>query len=587
MRTTLKMSSVLLWLACVVPAVADEFPLAAKSTTVVSAASNPIDQHVFPRLAELGIQPSAPSSDTDFLRRLHLTTVGQLPRPDEVRNFVGDARADKRQRKIDQLLSHQLHSAMWATRLCEWTGNSLQSLAADDDTKLQLSQLWHRWLRDRFARNEPYDQLVRSILTAQSREGTHIESWLAKEVEVTMAVRNSDPEAYAGRESLDLFWRRNDIQGKYPVREIGERIASAFLGIRINCARCHDHPFEPWTQQDYDSFISIFSQIRHDMSPELRREMSAQLAERRTRVANGEVVGEPLPRITEVYLVNRSKHADLPPPKALGGPAIDIHSRDPRAALMDWLADRSNPYFARNFVNRVWAYYFGRGLVEPLDGLSPNSQSAAYPALLDTLAEDFVASNYDVRQLERVILNSRLWQLSSKPNDTNWDDARYFSRSHVRLPPAEVVVDMWHAATGIEHDFGNDLFRGLHAVELGPDALAGNRWDSFLKLFGQPKRTDTCDCSPKNRPSVRQVLTLCSDSNMVADVSQGSLRSLLDGDLSDDQLLEDLFLQTLSRWPTDDELAAAAETYDTEDREPAWESVLWSLLNTQEFITIH
>lgn len=583
------MNSLLLLLACVVAAPENEAaaPVGSELTSNVVRDAKVIDRHVFARLAELGIEPSALSSDTDFLRRLSLTTIGQLPTPQEIRNFVADTQHDKRSRKIDELLRHDLHAAMWATRFCEWTGNSLDTLAADDETKLQLGQLWHRWLRDRFARNEPYDRFVRSIITAKSRNGTQVGEWLTKEVAVTMAVRQYDPTAYADRGSLDLFWRRADVQGQYPVREMAERVASTFMGVRINCARCHDHPFDQWTQEDYQSFVRIFEQVRHGMSPALRQAMSTRLAERRQRFANGDPVGPAMPRITEVYVTRLPDQTSQSQPKALGGPALVRDQRDLRVALMDWLADSQNPFFARNFVNRVWAHCFGRGLIDPLDGLTSASDGAAYPVLLDVLAERFATSGYDVRQLEMMILNSATWQLSSKPTTTNRDDKRYFSRSSVRLPPAEVVVDMWHAATGVQRDFGNEAFRGLHAVELGTDRLPDNRWDKFLTLFGQPKRADTCDCSPKDRPSVRQTLTLMSDPNLVTDISRGRLAKLLADEISDDELIEELFLRTLSRWPTQGERTAVIQACTAADRGVVWESVLWSLLNTQEFITIH
>lgn len=584
------MTSTLLMLVCVVaaPPNVDALPVEAASTSDAVHNANIVDGRVFPRLAELGIEPSAVSSDTVFLRRLSLTTIGQLPTPEEIRSFAADARDDKRTRKIDELLGHDLHAAMWATRFSEWTGNGLETLAADDEAKLQLSQLWHRWLRDRFARNEPYDRIVRSIVTARSRSNNlQVGEWVTKEAAMTMSIRRRDATAYADRESLDLFWRRTEIQGQYPVREIAERIASTFLGVRINCARCHDHPFDPWTQRDYEAFVRTFAQVRHDMSPELRQEISTRLAERRRRFANGEPAGPTMPRITEVYVTRLPEDANLPRPKALGGPDFDCDQHDLREALMDWMDDPQNPFFARNFVNRVWAHYFGRGLIEPLDGLTSQSGNASYPELLDSLAQRFVASGYDIRQLETLILNSRTWQLSSEPTASNRDDQRYFARAYVRLPPAEVVIDMWHAGTGIERDFGNEVFRGLHAIELGPDRLPDNRWDAFLTLFGQPKRANTCDCSPKSRPSVRQALTLMSDPKLIADVSRGSLARLLADEMSDDELLDELFLQTLSRWPTPEERSAVQQASAAADRRAAWESVLWSLLNTQEFITIH
>ncbi|MCA9185709.1 MAG: DUF1553 domain-containing protein, partial [Planctomycetales bacterium] len=450
----------------------------------------------------------------------------------------------------------------------------------------------------------PYDQVVRSIVVARSRGELPIGEWVDHEIARTNAIRGKQSDDNLKTPTLDLFWKRNDIQGDYPVRELAERVASTFLGVRINCARCHDHPFDEWSQADYQGFVRIFEQVRHDMSPELRREMSVRLTARRQRVAEGHPAGPPLPRLTEVYLVSLHDDNKAPTPKPLGGPDIDGELSDYRIPFADWMTSPQNRFFARNAVNRAWAFYFGRGLVEPLDGLTDDSDSIAYPKLLEELAQHFSASGYDIRELELLILNSRTWQLSSEqlPSeqlttqtgdgaDRHKGDNRYLSRADVRLPPAAVVVDMWHAATGIDHDFGDDRFRGRRAVEIGPDNLPNSRWDGFQNLFGRPKRSDTCDCSPKNRPSVRQALTLMSDPRLLADISRGKLARLLDSDISEDEKIDTLFLQTLSRWPTPEERAATrdslAGTADGEAMKLAWENVLWSLLNTQEFITIH
>ncbi len=584
------MIDALLAIACLVHSlpIADTTPaIAPLSTGVTACESNLIDQYVLGTLGELGIEPSALSSDTEFLRRLSLTVIGQLPKPEEIRSFVAEQRRDKRTRKIDELLNHDLHSAVWASRFCEWTGNSIESLAVDEEVAYQVGQLWHQWLRGRFARNEPYDRLVRSIITAQSRSVMSIGEWINEETAMVRAVRQRRDFTYADRATLDLFWKRTNVEDQYPVRELAERVASVFLGVRINCARCHDHPFDQWTQADYHGYVRIFEQVRHDMSPELRREFSRRLSERRRQFANGEQVGPPLPRITEVYLAPLSENDDRPAPKALGGPEFDVDTLDFRVALADWMIDEGNPFFARNVVNRVWAHYFGRGIVEPLDGLGSNNENIAYRELLDDLSKRFVASGYDVLKLELLILNSTTWQLSSIPNESNRGDDRYFSRAFVRLPTAETFVDMWHAATGIEPDLGNTLIRGLHAVEIGPDRLPKDRWDGVLKLFGQPDREETCDCSPRGRPGIRQTLALMSDPLLIADISRGRLAKLRTDDLTHDQTVDELFLSTLSRWPTGDERAAVRRASARSEKCDSWEGILWSLLNTQEFITIH
>ncbi|WP_425396490.1 DUF1549 and DUF1553 domain-containing protein [Aeoliella sp.] len=547
---------------------------------------NPIDEFVFASLQKHDIPPSEQSTDTEFLRRLSLTTIGQLPTPAEVRAFVADSHPDKRDRKIDELLRHDLHAAVWATEFCELTGSSSETLAGADDEKIDLAQMWHEWLRVRFAQNQPYDELVRAIVTATSRGESSVSDWIDEQAAITLAAREGTPTSYADRASLDLFWRRSDVEDKYPTREVAERIASRFMGVRINCARCHDHPFDQWTQEDYRGFSRIFERVRYGMSPELRREVAKRIQQRREALAAGDAAPPALPRLTEVYLADvESSFADVEA-TPLGGPPLDEGATDPRIEFADWLTHPENEFFARNFVNRVWDHYFGRGLVAPLDGHSVGA-GGAHSRLLDELATRFVASGYDIRQLERMVLTSRTWQLSSRAQDADSANSDYLARARVRIPSPAVVVDMWHGATGIDRDYGIDKLGGLKAVELGSSRLPNSRWDRFLRLFGQTGRTETCDCTPKGHPTIRQTLVLMSDPQLLTDISGGHLQQLLASELSDAELVDELFLRTVSRWPTDSERTAALDACAVGNRGEKFEDILWGLLNTQEFLTIH
>ncbi len=564
-------------------------PIAPASVTDTSLIDTSlIDEELLSQWSAAGVQPSPPATDTEFLRRLMQTSIGQLPTPDEVREFARDMRPDKRARKIEELLGHRLHAAMWATRFSEWTGNSVDTLAAEDaSTKLAIAQMWHEWLRVRFEKNLPYDQLIRSLLTATSRNADTISDWLQREYDWTAALRAQQATTLSDRPTLDLFWRRQLVQNEYPAREMAERVASSLLGVRLNCARCHDHPFDRWTKRDYEAFVRIFEQVRHDMSPELRAEVASRLAARRQRLAADPTKTEPpLAHVTEVYLAALPSGLQTTAPKVLGGPELSADLPDYRVGLVDWMVDAENETFARNLVNRCWAHYFGEGLVEPWDNLSSAKESPR-TKLLSKLARRFIGSGFDIRALEQMILNSRAWQLSSIPHESQPQHEHGFARCLVRLPTAETFVDMWHGATGIEYDLGAGPLRGLKAIEVGSDRLPGNRWDKILKQFGQPVRSETCDCSVRNRPSARQLLTLMSDPELLADLSKGRLTALVASDINDDAVIDELFLATLSRWPSAEEREVALKAIDQQDRVASFENILASLLTTQEFVTIH
>ncbi|MES1212988.1 MAG: DUF1549 domain-containing protein [Singulisphaera sp.] len=557
--------------------------------------ANFVDEQLFSRQREQGIVPSPVADDGNFLRRLTLLTTGQLPTSAEVRDFVANRQTEKRARKIDQLLDHPLHAALWATRYAELTGNALEALEDPAELKPKRAKMWHDWLRRRFARNMPYDQIVRGILTATSHGPEETDAWIDQEAQLVYQAREGFDSAYADRPTLDLFWRRANVADNYPIEQLAERVASTFLGVRINCARCHDHPFERWTQDDYRHFVQIFAPVRFDQSPELRGQLTERIEARRRQAAEGTVTDRPLPRLRDVYLAESpGSAANALRPKALAGPeflmAVDKERavpHDARVPLMDWLCEPQNPFFARNLANRLWAHYFGRGLVEPLDAIA-TADDRPHARLLDLLAADFVAHGYDLRHTERVLLNSTAWQLSSLPNDTNRTDTDAFSRAYVRMPPAYTVIDMWRGATGIITDFGSSVPTGLFAVEIAPDRLGDNRWNGIITLFGHYPRQQTCDCGATNTPTIRQALTLMSDENLLGDLSSGDLPKLLASGLTDEELLDELFLRTLSRPPTIDESAAALTAVnDSQDRSAAFQDILWALVNTQEFITIH
>jgi hypothetical protein len=608
---------------------------------------NFVDRLVFAKLRLINVVPSELSSDAEFLRRVTLDTIGSLPSPEEVRAFLADRRPDKRTRKIDELLAHPLHAALWATRLSDITGNDTNGLRArNGPTQVKFSQMWHDWLRKRVADNMPYDQIVRGLLTASSREGRSWDDWVKEVDAVEKAVAKGFYPTYADRRTLDLFWK----VGVAPTLEqYAERTAAAFLGVRLECAQCHKHPFDRWTQADYRAYANVFGHVVMGSAPDTSRFIGGR---------------SPLPRgavlITEVYVGGKGR--ELPPPdwvpiikeiiigrngkkqvvlmsppprllpRALGGPIIPVEKgkaekgKDPRLSLFEWMRSPDNAFFARSFVNRVWGHYFGVGIVDPVDDFS-QANPPSNARLLDALAKDFVDSGYDIRRLERTILLSRTYQLSSTMNATNRLDRSNFSHSYLRPLLAEVVVDALGDATGLPDDFGKDAPPGRRAIEVGAVRLLSADLSYALRTFGRPDRAVACDCERGTGPSLAQTLYRMADPVVVQKVGafvvesrvkgkvgappEGRLAKLLKSKKSTEEVVEELFLATLSRFPTEAErkhLAAhraawraraearaptatltpeARQARDRKEREAVCADALWALLNTREFILNH
>jgi hypothetical protein len=614
---------------------------------------NYIDREVFAKLRLLRITPSELSGDAEFLRRVTIDTIGSLPSPDEVRAFLADTSPDKRTKKIDALLAHPLHAALWATRFSDITGNNTNALNNTGPSAAQASQMWHDWFRKRVADNVPYDEIVHGVLCATTRDGQTHQEWM-KDIEKVMkeaevpevkgkkASAPSTPAlvaAYPNRPSLDLFWKL----GVNPTLEqFGERTAAAFLGVRLECAQCHKHPFDRWTQTDYRAYANIFGQVAVGVAPETL----AALGGDKGKVAIKGKIGKGGGFLSEVYLGrkmralpppnfvpvikevvgDKKKRAILeqaPPPllpRALGGPMIAAEpGRDVREALFAWMRAPENPWFARSFVNRVWAHYFGFGIVRPVDDFSP-ANPPTNARLLDALARDFVASKYDIRRLERRILESRVYQLSSTPNETNRSDLNNHSHSYVRPLLAEVVLDVLGDALGIPEDFGPDAPPGRRAIEVGSIRLGSLDASYALRVFGRSERSQPCDCERSTEPSLPQTLYRMADPVVLRKlgtavpgegkvkgggvvlgkgkaVLKGRLGSLLTSGKTPEEILDQLFLATLSRFPSKTEKDHFARYLQGRkpgkgpltalEREQVCTNALWALINTREFIVNH
>jgi hypothetical protein len=554
-------------------------------------ASDLIDREVYAKLRALGIEPSGPAEDAEFLRRVTLDVIGTLPTLGEVRAFLADASCDKRSRTIDRLLAHPMHAALWATRYLDITGCDVNAMEGPPELQARRARLWHDWFRARFAANVPYDRIARGVLCATTRDGQDARAWALREAEQNRRLRDGGETDYADRPGLDFFWRRLVNGEASPVEPLTERVATTFLGIRIECAQCHKHPFDRWTQADYRSFANIVADVQFGLSPDGLAAFAALLDERRKADPKGAL--PPIPRLREVYLSPRSSRRLAEPdtgrplaPRALGGPELPDDG-DPRERLFGWLTAPDNPYFARSFVNRVWAVYFGAGLVEPVDGFSVTNPPSN-PRLLDALAADFVARGYDIRRLERLILNSRTYQRASRPVAGNLDDRGNFARSMPRPLMAEVLVDAINAALGVPGDFGPDAPRGSRAIEIATNRVASPDLARAFRVFGRPERAAVCDCERPKAPALPQTLFLMTDDALLARLKSGRVGALAGSDRCDAEAVEALFLAALSRPPSWDEARSALDHLRTSpDRASGLADVLWALINTREFVLNH
>jgi Protein of unknown function (DUF1549)/Protein of unknown function (DUF1553) len=551
---------------------------------------NYIDKHVQAKLRRLNIAPSDLSSDAAFLRRVTLDTIGMLPAPEEVRKFLADKDPKKREKKIEELLAHPLHAALWATKFCDITGNNTDSLENPQQLKPKFSQMWHDWFRKRVQENVPYDQIVHDVLCATSRDGKSPEEYIKEFRGIAEAAQKGFESKYKDKKTLDLFWRK---QQRVPPEQWGEKTAVAFLGVRVECAQCHKHPFDRWTQEDYWAYANVFSTVNFGISPEARNAINKANADLR----KGAKRNNQVPQLREVFLSGRPVGRRPNPttnkplsPKTLGGPEISVEAdKDPREALFAWMRSPENPFFARSFVNRVWGHYFGIGIVHPVDDFSLGNPPSN-PALLDALAKDFIDSGFDIRKLEKKVLLSRTYQTSSVANPTNHLDTNNYSRSYVRPLMAEVVVDIVNDALGTKETFGVEAPSGARAIEVGSTRIQNASLREAFRVFGRSPRTVACDCERATEPTVAHKLYLMADPTLQAKMNpaRNRLRPLLaDKNLSDDQVTEELFLAALSRLPTAKEKAKVLEYVKTKGRQTAFTDTLWALINTTEFVFNH
>ena len=506
----------------------------------IDQSSHPIDRLVMQKLRKLNIQPSARCTDAEFVRRVSLDIAGILPAPDMVESFLKDKSPSKRERLIDSLLESDGYAAWWATRFSDWTGNSDEQLSNALPVRSGATRLWHEWLRNRIEANVPYDQIVEGIVTAESRNSN--ESYLEYCKAMTAACQPGQESQFAKREGLPLFWARRNFQTPED-RAIG--FSYTFLGVRIECAQCHKHPFDKWSKDDFEDFAKLFSPIRANQNlvsneakkdreqliQQITGEKKPKGADLRRALYDAAKRGETIPfgelLVTTSQMSDRQKRAmalakkqgrkftapPVPTGKILGQVEPIELDHDPRKDLMDWLRSPDNPYFAKAIINRVWANYFGIGLVDPTDDMNLANPPSNEP-LIEFLAEKFIEHSFDLKWLHRTIVTSDTYQRSVVPNATNVQDLTNFSHHIPRRLPAEVIYDAVVLATG------SDVQAARLRDELDSMAIADgkpkrrNQQDFALEIFGQSIRESNCDCDRSNSPSLLQAVYLRNDEEM-------------------------------------------------------------------------
>ncbi len=492
---------------------------------------NYIDDMVLAKLKDLRIAPSKTADDATFLRRAYLDAAGILPTAEEVEAFLADSSSDKRRKAIEHLLERDEYVDYWAYK---WSDLMLVS-----SKKLSGPALWsfYNWIRDGVKTNKHWDAFAREIFTG------------------TGSTRENG--------ALNYF-----VLHKDPI-DLSENATQAFLGQRITCARCHNHPLEKWTQKQYFQMANLFSRVG---------------------VKSGSEMGEQIIFVKTSGDINHPRLLRPLAPTPLDGQPVALESsEDRRIAFASWLTDPKNPFFARAIVNRVWGNFYGRGLVDPVDDIRATNP-ASNEALLSAVTRDFIEHHFDVKYLIATIMNSGTYQLSSEANATNQDDNRFYSKYIIKRLNAEVILDAMSEVTGVPTAFSN-YPAGTRALQL-PDSQVPSQ---FLNVFGRPERK-MCDSAERSfDPTVSQALHVINGDtlNKKLSATDGRIALLLKLGLSEKRILEQLFLSAYGRYPTEDERVELTEVLGKswvakgDQRRQGLEDAAWAVLTSKEFLFNH
>ena len=510
--------------------------------------NNFIDEQIYHQLTVLGLPPSGDSSDSSFLRRVTIDIAGRLPSIEETKKYLASKDPNKRAKKIDALLNSPDYADFFAGK---WSGLLRNKGRGSSGGSERDTHAFHAWLRTSFLKNKPYDQMVGELITASGKTS----------------------------ENPAVSWYR---AVKDPKEEMQD-IAQVFLGIRMQCAQCHHHPYEKWSMDDYYGLTAFFTTIG-------RKEIY-KLPEEDIIYHNR--------KVAQIQNPNSKKTIK---PATLGGKVLDIPAEvDPRKHLADWIRSKDNPFFARMLVNRYWKHFFSRGLVEPEDDIRATNP-ASHPKLMNQLSSHFINSNFDLKDLIRMICNSRAYQMNSTPNKHNGDDSQNFARYYPKRLQAEVLLDSLNDVAGTKNSFNQQPI-GARAIALPNDGAT--KESEFLAIFGRPQMNTATESERTGDANLGQSLLLINSDKIHAMISNSKGRAhalAKDKDHSDDERISELYLQAVSRAPNNNELDIAKKHLkkkrDLSASDPkklstakaeqeGFEDILWVLVNTKEFLFNH
>ncbi|MGI9428704.1 MAG: DUF1549 domain-containing protein [Bythopirellula sp.] len=489
--------------------------------------ANYVDELVNVKLRTLRIHQSELCTDEEFLRRVMIDIAGRLPEQQERAEFLASEYPTKRAAKIDELLAGPEFAQIWAKKWAEL----LLVRTEVGRVEYKPMYLYWQWLTEQITAGRPLDEMIQELL---SSSGSTFDT-------PTTNFYQIDPDR----------------------RKTAENVAQSFLGIRIQCAQCHNHPFDRWTMDDYYGFTAFFSQIGRKRSDDYREWMiyDSRGGEVRHPVGN---------RVMK--------------PKFLGGEVPELQGRDRREVVADWVVSTGNPYFAVSVANRVWAHFLGTGIVEPVDDIRV-SNPPSNPALFQKLGEQLIEYNFDVRRLVRDICNSNTYQRTCDPNQSNINDTANFARAQPRRISAEVLLDCLSQATGKQEKLPG-LPVGARAIQIA-DGRASNY---FLTTFGRAKRETVCACESKAEPTLSQALHMLNGQTVHQRINQGGMvKKWLGKNKSSAEVIDAIYLRSLSRLPSDQEREQQLANLPTEppELEAALEDVFWAVLNSREFVFNH